>query len=297
MLFHDLGFETIVQGTGGKMSRREQEPWKVASLDEVLALARAMEQEAIEGYRSLCLRMQRENRPDLASVFEKLIAEETSHLDSVARWQEAVGSRSTPARTLDEPLFDDEGAALVAPELLDAYKAFSMAVRNEERAFVFWTYVAAHAPSEEIKAAAERMAREELGHVATLRRERRKAFHSLRSAAVRSQGADIGALELELSEKLREKARQAPAEDAAELQALADSAQERSTAVATGEVQSGAVPAAPSGISDRLVPLCEFLLDSYLLLAEQATDGDRQQSLQEAAGAVLRTLYAVRKIP
>ena len=193
-------------------------------------------------------------------------------------------------------MFDDEGAALVAPELLDAYKAFSMAVRNEERAFVFWTYVAAHALSEEIKAAAERMAREELGHVATLRRERRKAFHSLRSSAIRSQGADIGALELELSAKLREKARQAPAEDAAELQALADSAKERSTAVATWEIQSGAVPV-PSGISDRLVPLCEFLLDSYLLLAEQATDGDRQQSLQQSAGAVLRTLYAVRKLP
>jgi len=297
MLFHDLGFEMIVQGIGGEMSRREQEPWKVASLDEVLALARAMEQEAIEGYRALALRMQRENRPDLALVFERLVAEETSHLDSVARWQEAVSSGAIPARTLDEPLFDDEGAALVAPELLDAYKAFSMAVRNEERAFVFWTYVAAHAPSDEIRTAAERMAREELGHVATLRHERRKAFHSLRSSAVRSQGADIGALELELSEKLREKARQAPAEDAAELQVFADSAQARSAAVAEEEIQSGTAPAAPSGVSERLVPLCEFLLDSYLQLAEQANDGDRQQSLQESAGAVLRTLYAVRKLP
>ena len=100
----------------------------------------------------------------------------------------------------------------------------------------------------------------------------------------------------QLSEKLREKARQVPAEDAAELQVLARAAQTRSEAAAKGEIQPGTTPAAPSGVSERLVPLCEFLLDSYLLLAEQAADGDRQQSLQESAGAVLRTLYAVRKI-
>ena len=31
------------------------------------------------------------------------------------------------------------------PRVLTAYRSLAMAVRNEERAFAFWTYVAAHA--------------------------------------------------------------------------------------------------------------------------------------------------------
>jgi hypothetical protein len=80
-------------------------------------------------------------------------------------------------RAESDATFDDEGAGTVAPELVDAYRAFSMAVRNEERAFSFWIYVAAQSPSPELRAAAEQMAREELDHVARLRRERRRAFH------------------------------------------------------------------------------------------------------------------------
>ena len=55
-----------------------------------------------------------------------------------------------------------------------------MAVRNEERAFAFWSYVAAHAEVAEVRQAAETMAHEELGHVSILRRERRNAFHAER---------------------------------------------------------------------------------------------------------------------
>ena len=50
------------------------------------------------------------------------------------------------------------------------YRALAMAVRNEERAFAFWSYVAAYSEDSEIKKAAEAMAREELGHVSTLRK-------------------------------------------------------------------------------------------------------------------------------
>ena len=143
-------------------------------MEELLALARSMEQEAIEGYVSLGSRMRDLGRPDLAAVFDALVAEEEGHLSNVDTWRDALGQpkAAVPAHPPEE-LFDDEGAGIVAPELLSAYRAFSMAVRNEERAFVFWTYVAAHANSEEIRQASERMAREELGHIAKLRRERR----------------------------------------------------------------------------------------------------------------------------
>lgn len=67
---------------------------------------------------------------------------------------------------------------------------------------MFWTYAAAHAPSEEIRQAAERLAREELGHVATLRRERRRAFHEMRHAEAGSVREDLPTLEGRLSELL-----------------------------------------------------------------------------------------------
>src|SRR5690606_22135477 len=100
-------------------------------------------------------------------------------------------------------MFEDEGAALVAPELLSAYRAFSMAVRNEERAFLFWTYVASRAPTEELRLAAERMAHEELNHVSILRRERRQAFHSQRRAEAGRRGWTAAALEERLADELR----------------------------------------------------------------------------------------------
>ncbi|MEJ1936656.1 hypothetical protein WDZ92_41220 [Nostoc sp. NIES-2111] len=82
-----------------------------------------------------------------------------------------------------------------------------MAVRNEERAFAFWTYLAAHAGSEDVRQAAEKMASEELTHAAIFRRERRRAFHREKEAGmVRITAADG---ELRLAAMLRESAGQA----------------------------------------------------------------------------------------
>jgi rubrerythrin len=55
-----------------------------------------------------------------------------------------------------------------------------MAVRNEERAFTLWSYIAAQAEEKEIQPAAERMAHEELGHAWLLRRARRAAYRAER---------------------------------------------------------------------------------------------------------------------
>jgi hypothetical protein len=57
------------------------------------------------------------------------------------------------------------------------------------------SYVAAQAPAPDVQKAAERMAREELGHVATMRPERRQAFHLARAAAPPGDAPDIIRLE------------------------------------------------------------------------------------------------------
>ena len=183
------------------------------SLDELFALANAMEMEAANRYSALARDMKRQNKGDLAEVFAQLAAAEREHVDSVTRWsQSRRGKAPDPALVRWEApeTFDAETATEIGTSrLATPYRALAMAVRNEERAFAFWSYLAAYSRDSEIKQAAEAMAREELGHVATLRRERRRAYHEEHEEAGRSRRGDTElmqvdarALELRLAAQL-----------------------------------------------------------------------------------------------
>lgn len=56
------------------------------SLDELFALAHAMEQEAANKYDSLADEMRGQGKADLADVFARLAAAEREHVDSVTQW-------------------------------------------------------------------------------------------------------------------------------------------------------------------------------------------------------------------
>src|SRR5690606_37559864 len=129
-----------------------------------------------------------------------------------AQWSQTLSGRPPDTAAWEAPAtFDDEGAALVAPELLSAYRAFSMAVRNEERAFLFWTYVASQAPSDDLRRAAEQMAREELNHVSILWRVRRRAVHSQRRRPPSGRpNWTAAALEERLAEQLQQRSAALP---------------------------------------------------------------------------------------
>ena len=184
------------------------------SLDELFALANAMEVEAANRYAELSEDMRRQNKDTLAEVFAQLAAAEREHVDSVTRWsQSRRGKPPDPALVRWEApeTFDAETARDIGTSrLATPYRALAMAVRNEERAFAFWSYVAAYSQDSEIKQAAEAMAREELGHVSTLRKERRRAYHNeyeeterrARDTAVMQIDARV--LELRLAAQLAE---------------------------------------------------------------------------------------------
>ena len=275
------------------MSLLKSEPFAaVESMDELLAIAYHMEQEAVAGYSDLAERMRREGRPDMVEVFQRLVGEESLHLGNVVHWSERIsGGQPDPASLKWEPadLFDDEGASTIAPELLSAYRAFSMAARNEERAFLFWTYVAAQTDQDELREAAEQMAREELGHLATLRRERRRAFHSERRKTDNVPLVGVPELEMKLADHLEALAVRGRAATAHVLHAAAQAARERSTGFAREPLgpspllKNGVVPE----ISNRAVPLCELLLDCYLDYGERLRGEYELRRAQEfAAGAV-----------
>ena len=283
------------------MSAVNLEPWKLASLDELLAIARAMEQQAIDGYVALSRRMTLLGHLHLAQVFDALVQEETGHLQQVQAWREALGpAKPDIGPDAPEDLYDDEGAGLIAPELLSAYRAFSMAVRNEERAFMFWTYVSADAKSDEIKQAAERMAREELGHVAKLRRERRRAFHVEKARRQDEIATDLASLEVTLSRQLDIIASRAasgtPADD---LRGHAAQARARGGAIAQNpfHIDPSRSPKAPTETAaGKALPLSEFLLDCYFDIADHATSEQDAERARVFAAQLIACIRTVRSV-
>ena len=280
------------------MSQTDGEAWEIASMGELLDLAGSMEQEAIDGYVALARRMRDMARPDLADVFDSLVTEERGHLGKVDDWRKALGQPHGEAAVhVPEELFDDEGAGIVSPELLSAYRAFSMAVRNEERAFVFWAYVSAHAQSDEIKNAAERMAREELGHVAKLRRERRRAFHQERDKDLDARKADLHLLERALAAHLQSLATQPDGKDRARLQSLSEEALERADSLARKPFAT--VPhteRVPQGAVANALALSEFLADCYLDLADRENDEEDTQRARTFAAQMIYCIRALRSL-
>ena len=81
------------------MSLLKSEPvGSVQSLEELFAIAAAMEQEAATRYAEIAARMRQEGDPALAEVFERLSADEQGHLDSVVHWSERTkGQAPDPA--------------------------------------------------------------------------------------------------------------------------------------------------------------------------------------------------------
>ena len=279
------------------MSAMNSEPWEFATLGELLAMAHTMEQQAIDGYVALSRRMAAMARPDLAEVFDALVLEETSHLSKVDEWRNASGQQGVSVvATAPEGLFNDEGTGIVAPELVSAYRAFSMAVQNEERAFTFWTYVSAHARSDEIKQAAERMAREELGHVSTLRRERRKAFHTGRAASGHVE-LDLRYLEETLLHHLDTMAAEAHGNASAAMRGHSSAARARVESIVDRPFELGSqLKAGSKTVTEKALPLSEHLLDCYLDLGDHARteqDADRARSFAAQLIACIRTIRGI----
>jgi rubrerythrin len=284
------------------MSLLKSEPaGSVRSLDELFAIAAAMESEAATRYAEIGERMRREGDPALASVFERLSADEMGHLDSVVHWSNRTQGRNPDPASIRWEMsetFDDEGVALAHPRLLTAYRALSMAVRNEERAFAFWSYVAAHAQSTEVRQAAETMAHEELEHVSILRRERRNAFHADRRhhKAHDGQGTtDLAALEHRLADLLEPLVHKASLNEAGRLSGFVEEA--RRNAV---ELDGVSVPIAVSmlEIPNGPIALAEMLTDRYLEAGDSLKDADVLALVQELASrAIVRLAWLRADLP
>ena len=280
------------------MSLLKSEPVDaIRSMEELFAVAHAMEREAAARYDELAHRLRAEGNQALAELFEHLAAEERSHVDSVVRWSERErGHAPDPAQVrwqLPET-FDDEGVTTADSRLLTAYRSLAMAVRNEERAFAFWSYVAAQAATPDIRRAAETMAHEELEHVAILRRERRRAYRAERSATLELDAGQAAALELRLADQLDRLAGTADARRAARLSGFAEDARRNAQQLrAQPRLLSRAIHL-PGEISDDPLLLSEMLADGYLEAADHERDEAALAAAQGLAGRAVRRLALLR---
>lgn len=269
------------------------------SLDEMFSLAHAMEREAATRYAELADDMRRQKKDDLAEVFAQLAAAERDHVDSVTQWsQSRRGKVPNPALVrweAPETVDADTAAELKGSRLMTPYRALAMAVRNEERAFAFWSYLAAYSEDPEVKKAAEAMAREELGHVAILRKERRRAYHvehgkpAGEAGAARSQ-VSARRLELRLVAQLADLERRLAGPAAARTRELLDKTKQMVD-------QAGDFGSFPASIEERdAQTIAEALADAYLEGAESSSDETRVGTLQGLAEKAIDRLAWLRSL-
>ena len=255
------------------MSLLAQEPELPAvTLADLLGVAAAMESEAVRLYAALEAAMSRQGADEVAAVFHRLVAMEQLHVGAVAAFGQSLLGRPVPAFAAGEagvwsrvvaPAADEAAATVLTP-----YRALSIAVRTEERAFAFYSYLAAGTPEPAVRRYAEALAAEELQHAGQLRTERRKAYR-------REPGR-----------------RSLPVPESAEaLAALAGTLQAEAAA------SIAALPAAAEG-GRRLretVRLLERLYESYATIAGRAADEAVMTGALALAETVLADLALARR--
>ena len=161
-------------------------PTNVKTVSDLMSIALQAEREAIRRYSRLASNMREGNNESAAALFERMVIEEQEHERLLNEWmkQESIEENPSiePVKWSDPNISTTYNEEARDPYYSSPYKACAFAVHNEEIAFAFYTHVAAQSENKTVRKYAEVLAREELGHAALLRAERRNAYHTERKA-------------------------------------------------------------------------------------------------------------------
>lgn len=170
--------------------------FNVKTTRDLMTIALQAEREAIRRYSELQQKMQQFGNQPATRLFQRMVDEEKAHETLLHQWMQKLQLDENPDiepvrwRDPNVPaVYNDEARD---PVYSTPYRALAFAVHNEEIAFRFYTHVAANSRDREIREFAEVLAREELGHAALLRAERRRAFHNERQDAHREPRMNPG---------------------------------------------------------------------------------------------------------
>lgn len=157
----------------------------VKTASDLMSIALQAEREAIRRYTELSEKMHEAHNEAASALFKRLILEEQEHEHLLLQWmsQENIVENPDigPVKWRDPNISTTYDNDARDPSYSSPYRALAFAVHNEEIAFRFYTHVAANSDNKDIREYAETLAREELGHAALLRAERRRAYHAERN--------------------------------------------------------------------------------------------------------------------
>jgi rubrerythrin len=135
----------------------------VRNAAELIAIAQAMEQMAVERYQDLAVAFDESRNRDTGDAFRELAETELRH---VAELSVPAGGPDVTPWVEDDPEIADPGAVHY---LMLPWHAFDLALRHEEKAVAFFETLAAGSPHAEVRAAAAEQAQRKRGHVAAVK--------------------------------------------------------------------------------------------------------------------------------
>ena len=159
-----------------------------------MSIALQAEREAIRRYTYLATIMREGENESAAALFDRMVIEEQEHEHLLIEWMSQEGIKENanigPISWKDPKVSTTYNDDACDSHYSSPYRALAFAVHNEEIAFSFYTHVAANSENETVRKYAEILAREELGHAALLRAERRLAYHKERDASLNEPRLD-----------------------------------------------------------------------------------------------------------
>jgi rubrerythrin len=145
-------------------------PAAPATLEELMAQALALEQDAQQRYAELADAMEMHNNRDVAELFRRMSVIEGRHAEQIMAemgWEHAPPGAAAP------PWEGFESAEAVAIDdvhyLMRPWHALQLALAAEQRAERFFAALAIHAATEPVRNAALQMQQEEREHIELLR--------------------------------------------------------------------------------------------------------------------------------
>jgi len=174
----------------------------VDTTTELMSIALQAEREAIRRYKELSTLMQDANNASASALFDRMVIEEKGHERLLLKWMAREGieedNNIKPVKWTDPQVATDYNEEACSAYHCTPYRALAFAVHNEEIAFRFYTHVAANSSNAIVREHAEILAREELGHAALLRAERRKAYHEELNSHAQEPRLDASAIHSEV---------------------------------------------------------------------------------------------------
>ena len=276
------------------------------TMSVLVGVADTIERESVRHYEALAALMERRGEAATAAAFHVMLEEERRHVDLVSRWSASIGEAVPASARFEWRLPADLSSSwdeIVGSARLTPYRAFAIAVDNEQRAFALYSYLASAAVEPRVAEQAEWLARDELRHAALMRRWRRQAYHRERRGPGEPAPADLSLRSLH--DLLQEREAVIAARHraiAARLRALGDGeSADLLEALATQPsptIDSGAVASA-EGLSDDPVHLLVAAQEPLEALSEtleelmRTLEGERFDEAERALGNVIRRLARI----